>query len=109
MDRLARRALRTRSRGRHRMLESDGAPTLDNERIRQEIFWFDLQVVGVAVEPREIGVGELLRLDEQMQEGRRILSQRLEIVALENAKHLERRDPDVVRWHLPDAIAGELH
>ena len=64
-------------------------------------------MIRVADVPREIGVRELLRLDEMMQIRRRVVPHRLEIVRLEDLEHLERRDALVVRRQLPDAIALE--
>ena len=64
-------------------------------------------MIRVADEAREIGVRQLLRLDEMMEIRRRVEAHRLEIVRIENAQHLERRDALVVRRKLPDAIALE--
>ena len=61
----------------------------------------------IADESIEVGVGELLRLDEVMQVRRRVVPHRLEVVWLENAQHLERGDALVVRRQLPHAIAAE--
>jgi hypothetical protein len=49
----------------------------------------------------EIGVRQLLRLDQVMQIRRRVVPHRLEMVRLEDAQHLERGDPLVVRRQLP--------
>ncbi len=58
----------------HRLAQVDVAPTLGDEGIRQDRLRLERQVLGVAVVLRQVGVGELLRLDQEVQVRRRVVA-----------------------------------
>ena len=109
IHRLARDALRARIGAAHRLRAIDVAAPLGDERLGENCLRREREEVRVTGVPREIGVRELLRLDEQVQIRRGVMSQRFEIIGFEDLEHLEYRDPLIVRGQLPHPIALEVH
>ena len=109
VDRLALRPERARIHALLRARRIHATASLGDELVGQHLLGGHVEMVRVADEPIEVGIGELLRLDEVMQVRRRVVPHRLEVVRLEDAQHLERRDALVVRRQLPHAVAAERH
>lgn len=63
---------------------------LGDKRIRQHLRGWHVEMVRVRNKPIEVGVRELLRLDEVMKIRGRVVFHRLQVVRLEDAEHLER-------------------
>ena len=68
-----------------------------------------LHGVRVADVVLDVRVRELLRFDQVMEIRRRVVAHRLEVVGLEQTKHLERRNALAVGRQLPQAIALVRH
>ena len=86
----------------------DVTPSLGDELVREEMIGWYGEMIRVPDVPREVGVRELLGLDQEMQIRRRVVSERQEVVRLEHLEHLERGDALVVRRKLPYPVALEV-